>query len=232
MRDPMEDSELPDSLKYAIEWCINWRRRLKSRRRKVHLTRVRDAAIASILDLMENSGTVVRTVRPTCNICLYVLLIDQDLSELMNDMVHAIGPHRRKHIARQLAVLLWEATDDLTQLLSTNYRRSLEKFELPAEWMEEFNLSVSRLGAFKRANRDVLSNIRNMVAAHREKDAITQYHTMCDIDALDVTRLGPQFQAAVDPLIPLMIKIMSHSKTFHVAGEDYLRSFGVLVNEE
>ena len=173
---------------------------------------------------MQKRGAMERVLRPTCNICLYLLLIDQDLSELMTDAVCAIGPQRRKYVARQLAVLLWEASDDLSQLLSRDYRRSLAEFDLSSEWMDEFNGCVSRLGAFKRANHQLLFDIRNMVAAHREKDAITQHKMMQGIDALEIIRLGPDYQAAINPLVPLMIELVANPNVMRIAGNDYLKS--------
>lgn len=224
MSDPMENTPFPDWVTDGIELAVNWRRRQHARKRRTRARRVRDGAITAVLDLMQKHGVMGRVLRPTCNICLYLLLIDQDLYELMTDATCAIGAERRKYVARHLAVLLWEASDDLSQLLSKEYRRSLSDFVLSQEWMDEFNGCVSRLGAFKRANHELLYKIRNMVAAHREKDAITQYEMMKQIDPLEIIRLGPDYQAAVDPLVPLMIKLMADPNVIRIAGEDYLKS--------
>ena len=72
--------------------------------------------------LQQASDTNAANIKILFNVSLYLLLLDQDLAYFTNDLVQAIGDRRRAFIAKQEAVLLYEAAEDVRQLLGQEFR--------------------------------------------------------------------------------------------------------------
>lgn len=210
MKRDIQTVVLPDSVRNSIEWVVTFANRRAARRKYAQTKRQRDGAISSIRNLIQKSDIGFEHSRVIHNVSLYALLIDQDLSQLMTDMVCAIGDDRRRYVARNLAVLLYEASTDLAELTGGQFRKSLSKLKIPPEWLVELNEVSRDLNSFKNKHRDFLVQIRNMVSAHRDKNAISQYELMNSLEPLEIVRLGPEFQNGVSKLVNLQIKLTAH----------------------
>ena len=67
------------------------------------------------------------------NVGLYVLVLEHDFAVLKHDALFSIWDWRKKYVARQLAVLLYEASNDLPNLLGKEFRGSLKTLLLSGE---------------------------------------------------------------------------------------------------
>jgi len=118
------------------------------------------------------------------NAGLYVLVFEYDIAILKNDALFAIRAWKRNFVARQLAVILYEAAHDLPELLGKEFRVSLNTFPLTdADW-ETFNGIMKLISKFKNEHRDLLNELRNFVGAHRDKDAGKQLQIIGKADLL------------------------------------------------
>jgi hypothetical protein len=73
------------------------------------------------------------------NAGIFVVLLEQDISAYSESIYFAKSEWNRQFFARGLAVLLHEGAEDLTQLLSKQYRGWLNDLELDGEWIKAFN---------------------------------------------------------------------------------------------
>jgi len=184
--------------------------------------RLRDSAIRSVRSLVEKSGSLFSHSRRIHNVTLYVLLLDQDIAALTDNMMRAVSQERRIFVARSLAVLLYEASHDLPNLLGGDYRESLLTLSIPDEWFDEGKEVSKRLNRFKNEHREFLGKIRNLVGAHRDNDAITQLEAMEALDPLEVMRLAARLQEPLNLLISLQMKLTSHAGATPVLLRDFL----------
>ena len=113
----------------------------------------------------------------------------------------------KKYVARQLAVLLYEASNDLPNLLGKEFRGSLKTLLLSGEDLTEFNRITKNLNQFKKSNRLLLNELRNFVGAHRDNDAGKQLEIIEKIDLLQMMGLAGDLYAVMNVLIPFLTKL-------------------------
>lgn len=141
------------------------------------------------------------------NAGLYVLVFEYDIAILKNDALFAIRAWKKNFVARQLAVILYEAAHDLPELLGKEFRVSLKTLPLTeADW-ETFNGIMKLVNKFKNKHRDLLNELRNFVGAHRDKDAGKQLEIIEKVDLLKMLELSGQFYEAVRELVPFLTKL-------------------------
>ncbi len=217
---------------YWIEWIVLLPNRIRLRWDKRGRQRQRDAAIRSVRSLVEKSGTLFSNNRRIHNISLYTLILDQDIAMMTADMVLAVGKPRRVFVARHLAVLLYEASQDFPDLLGREYREGLRTLAIPDTYFDELKEASKQLNRFKDEHREFLRRIRNLIGAHRDKDAITQLETMEMLEPLDVMRLAAEFQGPLNLLIYLQIKLTAHAGDTRVLGRDLFSKSQTLLNPQ
>lgn len=78
----------------------------------------------------------------------------------------------KKYLSRQLAVLMYESTDDILELLGNDYRKMINKLRISQELIQMLNEITKEFNEFK--NKEILQNIRNYCGAQRDKDGYMQ----------------------------------------------------------
>lgn len=141
------------------------------------------------------------------NVSLYVLNIEHDISILRNDALFAVRPWKKNFIARQIAALIYEASQDIPELLGKDFRATLDSLSLSDEDWKIFNQITKRFSDFKASHRIVLKEVRNFVSSHRDKSAINQFKVLDKIDLLEMLRVAGDFYIPVRELASFMIKI-------------------------
>lgn len=141
------------------------------------------------------------------NVGLYILVFEYDFSILKNDALFAVRPWKKNFVARQFAVLLYEASHDLPELLGKEFRESLRTLPLTDSDWANLNAILKRINEFKKEHHSQLNTLRNYVGAHRDKDAGKQLEIIDNVNLLDMADLAVQFYAAMSGLVPLLTKI-------------------------
>jgi hypothetical protein len=162
-----------EQLKNAIETVVLFRNRLRSRRDARKRTKIRIQALSSVRKTLEQAKAIgAENVQTVFNVALYLLQLDQDLAYFTTDIVQAVGDRRRAFVAKHEAVLLYEAAEDLPQLLGRQFREAIAALSIPPAQLQLINAVSSDLNKFWRDHREFLGTIRNALAAHREHDAL------------------------------------------------------------
>ena len=142
------------------------------------------------------------------NAGIFVVLLEQDISAYSESIYFAKSEWNRQFFARGLAVLLHEGAEDLTQLLSKQYRGWLNDLELDGEWIKAFNQIHSKLSCFEKKHKPSLNKIRNFVSAHRDHDASTQLEILSDLKAIEVYRLGAELSEPLRELVAFYTRLL------------------------
>jgi hypothetical protein len=164
---------LPDRLKELIERVVllpvRLRHRARSRKRRI----ARTQGIATTRDTLRRTQRLnANGIQTVFNVGLYLLLLDEDLADFTDDMVAAVGERRRRFVAKHEAVLLYEAAEDLPQLLGREFRAAVVALGADEGRRKRVNDAAKNLNQFWREHHEFLGNIRIALAAHREHGAL------------------------------------------------------------
>ena len=186
-----------------------------------------EEAVGKIRQLHERSKAMgLPNVARFHNASLFVLLIDQDLHWLVVQMHRALDEVERLFVARQMAVLLYEAAEDLPQVFGKDYRESLQTLHLEGDFLQDINSITKQVNDFKKKHSAHLKEIRSAIGAHREHDAIAQLDLIETIRPLVIMQLGVEISVPIRALAEVLIKLTVRAGGFDVLLRDYLRKNG------
>lgn len=151
-------------------------------------------------------------------------MFDQDLGYFTNDLVQANGDRRRAFIAKHEALLLYEAAEDMRQLLGKEFRAALKALNVPQDIVDRINVVKTDFNKFWDKHREFLKTIRNALSAHRERDALAYAKDLDSLKPLDVMTVAVEFSALLDLLIKELTKISQLTSSPSVILGDILSS--------
>ncbi|HET7698375.1 MAG TPA: hypothetical protein VFK57_21855 [Vicinamibacterales bacterium] len=202
--------ELDERLKHGIERLILLpvRVRHRARARRKHAARV--AALATVRRTLEGASTLKsESVKTVFNVGMFVLLLDQDLAYFTDDLITAIGDRKRAFIAKHEAVLLYEAAEDLPQLLGREFRGAVTGVGASDSQVARLNAVTSDLNKFWREHREFLGKVRNTLGAHRAHDALEYSQGLDELKPLEVMALAVKLSGLLEGLIAVLTDIAS-----------------------
>ena len=144
------------------------------------------------------------------NVGLFIVLLEQDISAYSESIFFARSGWHRQFFARGLAVLLYEGAEDLPQLLGKKYREWLVDLELDSQWITALNDIGTKLSWFRKSHGDFLSNVRNLVGAHKDHNTSAQLDVLANLEAMDVYRLGAEFSEPLRNLVDFYIRLLTY----------------------
>jgi hypothetical protein len=195
-----------EQLKNAIETVVLFRNRVRARAGARKRKRIRNQALASVRRTLQRATDMrSENIRTVFNVALYLLQMDQDLASFTTDMVVAIGDRRRAFVAKHEAVLLYEAAEDIPQLLGKKFRDAIAALSVPLERLQAINAVSADLNKFWRTHREFLGRIRNVLAAHREQDALAYANALDSIKPLEVMQRAAELSQLLEILIQQLI---------------------------
>jgi hypothetical protein len=216
-----------EQLKNAIETVVLFRNRMRSRRDARKRMKIRIQALASVRQTLAQATTIrAQNIQTVFNVALYLLQLDQDLAYFTTDMVQAVGDRRRAFVAKHEAVLLFEAAEDVPQLLGKQFRTAIVALSVPPEHVQVINAVSSDLNRFWREHRNFLGNIRNVLAAHREHDALTYARTLDAIEPIEVMNRAVELSQLLERLIQQLIVVGRLTSSPGAILTDIVRSNG------
>ena len=159
------------------------------------------------------------SIRTVFNVGLFIVLLDDDIAYFAEDMVTAIGDRRRRFVAKQEAVLIYEAAEDLRQLLGRDFRDAVKSLGATEEQMSRLKSLSSDLHRFWDDRREFLGTVRNALAAHRDHDTLAYVASLEALEPLDVMRAA----ADLSQLLQRLTKIVTELAALTVGVPAVLR---------
>ena len=147
------------------------------------------------------------------NVVLFILVLDYDVSVLSQHYVNAYTRYwEKKFVARQMAVLMYEASEDIPQLLGGDFRANLKTIPLWNEAEKELYKISKELNQVKSSHSEMLKELRNFVTAHRDHTTVKQMDIIDNLNPGKIYALLGDFYDIMKPLASFMIR------TVHVMG--------------
>lgn len=146
------------------------------------------------------------------NAALFIILVEQDLSAYSAALYYSNTKWHQQFAARGMAVLLYEAAEDIPVLLGKAYRQALRDLGLGNSWLEELNKSTAGFNGFKTEHAGFLKTVRNYVGAHKEKDALAQLEVLETLDHMEVYRLAAKFSDSLRLLADFQMVLLNYLK--------------------
>jgi len=155
---------------------------------------------------------------------LYLLLLDQDLAYFTDDLVYAIGDRKRAFLAKYEAILLYEAAEDLPQLLGREFRDAVKALGASAEQLGRLNSVSSELSRFWQTHREFLGTIRNALGAHRDHDTLRYSDTLNTLKPLAVMTRAAELSQLLRQLVGVVTELVALTANPAVIAQDMLGS--------
>lgn len=194
-----------EQMKNVLERVVLLPVRLRHRRRARPKHKARAAALATVTNTLKQARELKsENLKTVFNVGLFLLLLDQDLADFSDDLLGAIGDRCRRFVAKHEAVLLYEAAEDVPQLLGKEFRQAAEALGTPEDLMKRLNDVSSDLSKFWEEHREFLRAIRNAVAAHREYDALRYREILEALEPLEVMRRAADLSGHLERLISVL----------------------------
>jgi hypothetical protein len=161
------------------------------------------------------------------NVSLFILVLERDIAEYKVEMVSSLERWRLRLTARNVALLLYEMSEDLPELLGKEFRESIEFFDLPQPLLDELTGLRRDLNKWAQANRALLkTQIRDICAGHRETDAVVLLDAINSINPMDVFRISGEFYDVLRRLINWLIQVTTHIRDLKVMLKE-IREHGI-----
>lgn len=143
------------------------------------------------------------------NVGLYLLIFEYDMAILRNDALFSVRSWKKSFTARQMAVVLYEASQDIPHMLGKEFRESLDATGISESEWREFNAMSKDFHAFRERHREMLKKLRNYVGAHRDKDSALQLSIIEDVDLIEVMELAGDLYEVIRKFLPFMAATVS-----------------------
>jgi len=206
----MNDVSRNEQLKNGIERIVLLPVRMRHWRRARARHKVRIAALATVRHTLQSAaGLKARNTTTVFNVGMYLLLLDQDIAYFTDDLVCAIGDHRRAFLAKHEAVLLYEAAEDLPQLLGREFRDAVKGLGASTDQLVRLNGVSSDLNQFWQTHREFLGTIRNALAAHRDHDALRYAEALERLKPLEVMTRAADLSQLLERLVEVITELAS-----------------------
>jgi hypothetical protein len=206
----MNDSLPSEKLKNGIERIVLLPVRVRHRRRARAKRTARLSALETVRRTLQGATRLKAGSATTVfNVGMYLLLLDQDIAYFTDDLICAIGDRRRAFLAKHEAILLYEAAEDLPQLLGREFRDAVKALGASEEQLARLNAVSSDLSQFWQANREFLGTIRNALAAHRDHDALRYADALEALRHLEVMARAAELSQLLERLVRVITEMAS-----------------------
>lgn len=156
------------------------------------------------------------------NIGLHINLAAHDLSVLVWQLCTGRDIWARKLAARHVALMAFEITDDLTQLLGGSIREALTTLGVLPRHEHDLRSARAPLDAFRQAHARQLSSIRNLAAAHRDADGLQLLSIIESLDIQETISLGLKLGQIVNRIGQMLQSVLTD--TSGIAPPELARS--------
>lgn len=124
------------------------------------------------------------------NTCIYLNLAAHDLSVLVEDLALESDDWRRRLVARNLAVVAYESTEDMQELLGKTFGGALHKLGVLPHFKSKLKDARKPLDLFWQEHQASLKQVRVTASAHRDHDGVAMLNTVESISIDDSLSIG------------------------------------------
>lgn len=216
---------IPEGVRNVIERVVFLPVRLGHWARTRQKNKVRALAREAVRNTLERATHLnLSNVKTVFNVGFYVLLLDQDIADFTDNLMYATGDRRRAFIAKHEALLLYEAAEDLPQLLGAQFRVAAKAIGASDDQIARLNSVSSGLNRFWKEHREFLGTIRNALAAHREHDSLRYAESLDQLKPLEVMERAAELSVHLNGLVQVLTEVALLTADTKVLLRDFLTS--------
>jgi hypothetical protein len=198
----------------AMEWLLQLlmiRTRIAFRWRNRGRRRLNQTVLRALRQRLEEATRAeVPQYVTIYNAGLFFVLVEQDISAYSECITFARSEWQRQFFARGLAILLYEAAEDIPQVFGGHYRKCIGEFEDGTGWLKRLNSIASQFNQFRVNRSEFLGKVRNLIGAHRDHNAIAQLHLMGELKSIEVYKLAAEFSTPLRQLTDYYVDLLPH----------------------
>ncbi len=143
------------------------------------------------------------------NLAGFINIISYDLKIVGRDLTFAETQWEKRYYARQASLLIYEAINDLFDLLGKDFKSILIN-KLDTNEIDAILLEVRKdLNLYKSKYFDSLKEIRNNSIAHRENDIFKQMEIILNMSWCDSVEMVTSFDKILNKLGVVMQKVIN-----------------------
>jgi hypothetical protein len=135
------------------------------------------------------------------NAALFGVFVQQDLYSYARGLLFAGSGWDQTFFARGMAVAIYEAADDIPQILGKQYRESLHALLRSSNLMVELSAITRKFSQFRKEHGKFLEEVRQVIGAHRDHDALRQSEMLERLDVPKLNDLSAEFQETLLALL-------------------------------
>jgi len=145
------------------------------------------------------------------NIGIHINLAAHDLSILVWKLCTEREIWARKLVARQVALMSYETTEDLAGLLGKEIRETLSALGVLDRYDAKLRAVRKPLDVFRKEHSKQLNSIRNLAAAHRGQEGLRMLTTIDEIDVEEILSLGLKLGGIINDIGPVLQEIFQET---------------------
>jgi hypothetical protein len=186
----------------VMRWWLPLRERKRSHALRSAFNVIRDEAIKS-----EERGFAASAI--IINIALYFLIAERDIQCLKLDALTHPDEWKRKLCARVILLTIYEW--DMDKVSGSSLRGALDSIGASERVRKEAVEALRLVRIVQKKARKEFGVLRNSTIAHRDADAVAQYHAINDLKTEDVFRIAVEFYKGAERFIALMPELILES---------------------
>ena len=153
------------------------------------------------------------------NAASHVNVVDHDVSALLYFIGMASDVWARRTAARMLATVLYEACDDLSQLLGKRFIEACKTAKCYDRIEPIHRDACGKLSAFRKKHEAVLKPIRNQTGAHKEHDALAFLAVVTETDPDMIAEIASDFMDVLVTLGKMCSRVIDEANaTYRAKG--------------
>lgn len=193
----METVKSPYWIRGILRWYFYWRTRKTRREEHQRLKSIEDTMETLAIELAKAKVKKNKEHVTIFNLSLFILTIEYDVSVIKFIIPFEMDIWHQRFLARQLAVLMYESTNDLLKLLGNDLNPVTTRLKSDHDLQSRIIEIRKSLNDFKSAYMSELNTIRNFSGAHRDKDAFEQLVVIRTLDVNHILPLSQVFQPSL-----------------------------------
>jgi len=145
------------------------------------------------------------------NVALFILIAERDIQAIKIDALTHPDPWKRSLCARVILLTIHEW--DMDKVTGNKLKGALDDVGASDELRNRATDALRSLRAVQRKAQKEFAFLRNATIAHRDPDALAQYHAITHIDEMAVLKLASDFYTAADIFISLVPELLIRTST-------------------
>ncbi|UVE16636.1 hypothetical protein NVV93_13625 [Pseudomonas sp. LS44] len=201
--------------------------RVYLRAKLTYQERKRSAALTSALDttikeLKKLNASKFESLKVFFNLSLFFLIAEKDIQAVKVDALSHPDAWKRNLSLRIMLLVIHEW--DMAKVAPANkLREAYEAASISQELREEMTEAFRKINKAHSKAKQLLAHARHATIAHRDADAMLQYETITNLDAMETMKVAASFYEGADLFIQALPKVMLEAGSIHSLLKQYSR---------